>query len=389
VVRGRLIFALVFVAGPALAGALDLELGKSLFERSWISAPASTTSDDGLGPLYDARSCFSCHAREAFPREDRPVMVVRLGNAQGGGDPVYGHQLQRNALRAVAPEGQAAITWNDAGGLRRPVLSLSALGYGPLAPATRAASRRPIDLAGVGSLARIPQREILRRANPEGQGVSGRAAWITDAAGRKRLGRFGWKATQPDLTGQTDMAFSRDLGMSTRGQGDPTGECSVAEIACRSAPHGAAPGEPEISDTFRDLLVAYLEELPPPNAATVSATRGANLFGQTGCADCHATMTGADGRPVRAFTDLLLHDMGPGLDDGIAEGAASPREWRTAPLWGLSAHPKSAGLLHDGRARNVAEAIGWHDGEARAARARFRALAEADKTALLAFVNGL
>jgi CxxC motif-containing protein (DUF1111 family) len=97
----------------------------------------------------------------------------------------------------------------------------------------------------------------------------------------------------------------------------------------------------------------------------------------------------ADGRPVAAYTDLLLHDMGPDLNDGIKEGAAEAGEWRTAPLWNVAQSLKIGGLLHDGRARSVAEAIEWHGGEAAAARARFRALSAADKAALAAFVGAL
>jgi CxxC motif-containing protein (DUF1111 family) len=136
-----------------------------------------------------------------------------------------------------------------------------------------------------------------------------------------------------------------------------------------------------------DMVVSYIASLPAPSAAKNGP--GKALLAQTGCTACHATLHLPDGRPVPAYTDLLLHDLGPGLNDGIKEGAAGPGVWRTAPLWDVAGSLKIGGLLHDGRARNVAEAVEWHDGEASAARARFRALSAQDKAALVAFVGGL
>jgi CxxC motif-containing protein (DUF1111 family) len=127
----------------------------------------------------------------------------------------------------------------------------------------------------------------------------------------------------------------------------------------------------------------------PPPSPVASDSEGEALFGDIGCGACHALLHLEDGTEIRAYTDLLLHEMGEDLNDGIAEGAALPGEWRTPPLWGLSATLQLGGLMHDARAPNVEEAIEWHGGEAAAARARFRALEPGDKAALLAFVNGL
>jgi CxxC motif-containing protein (DUF1111 family) len=143
----------------------------------------------------------------------------------------------------------------------------------------------------------------------------------------------------------------------------------------------------EVPDALIAAMVKHLETLKP--TATPKAKGDEALFAKTGCAECHATLHLADGTPVRAYTDLLLHRMGAGLDDGIAEGAAAAGQWRTAPLWNVAKSLKTDGLLHDGRARNVDEAILWHGGEAAFARARFHALSPADKAALAAFVRGL
>jgi CxxC motif-containing protein (DUF1111 family) len=220
-------------------------------------------------------------------------------------------------------------------------------------------------------------------------GVGGRPAWLTDAQGHRVLGRFGWKATQPDLQSQIQIAFSRDIGLSTPGRPEPWGECTETEKACRNAPQGADPSGVEIDGTLVQLIANYLDRLQPAPAPEHEPERGAKLFAQTGCAECHVTLHLADGTAVPAYTDLLLHNMGKGLNDGIREGDAAPGEWRTAPLWTVKESLKAGGLLHDGRARTVAEAIEWHGGEASEARARFRALSPGDKAALAGFVGGL
>jgi len=390
VVPRRVILALLALAAPAHAASLDAEMGRALFNRQWVAAPSSTQSDDGLGPIYDARSCSACHVG-AGAGPVAPItaigagMVVRLGNARGESDPVYGFQLQTKAIAGHLPEGAPKFDFKIENGLRVPALKLGVLNFGPLALDTHAALRRAPSLFGVGLLAKIPDREIFAQAAKEknSDGVRGRPATLG-----KNIGRFGWKAAQADLEGQVGSALSRDIGLSTTAFPDPWGECSATEKACRAGPHGAEPGEVEVPDQLRDLIVAYLNSLPAPRAQAALG-RGQVIFNQLGCNACHAIMKTADGKPVVAYTDLLLHDMGSALDDGIAEGNAKSNEWRTAPLWGLAARLKGGGLLHDGRARSVEEAIAWHGGEALTARGRFDALSEDDKTALVKFVEGL
>jgi CxxC motif-containing protein (DUF1111 family) len=394
VVSRRLIASALAAAAPLLtAASLDIAVGKKLFERNWVSAPSSTKSDDGLGPLYDAPSCAACHAAKPPAELDEastpPGMVIRLGNKNGTGDPVYGYQLQTRAVAGQVPEANPDIQWTAKDRLRTGTVTLYHPGYGPLAKDTRIGLRRAPSIKGAGLLAQIPLSEIARQAEDEEahhDGVAGRVPWLM-IGGQRVPGRFGWKATQPDVLAQTAMAFSRDIGLSTRLHPEPWGDCTPAERACRAGPHGGENGAPEVADAMLDMVVAYVGSLPPPAAAKSGPAEA--LFAQTGCAACHASLHLADGRPVPAYTDLLLHDLGPGLDDGIREGAAGPGVWRTAPLWDVAGSLKIGGLLHDGRARTVAEAVEWHDGEARAARARFRALSAQDKAALVAFVSGL
>jgi len=391
-----LIAALALVAAPLVAAAasLDASIGKRLFERNWVSAPSSTKSDDGLGPLYDAPSCASCHAQRAPAELDEttvpPGVVVRLGNAKGTGDPVYGHQLQTRAIAGQTPEANPDITWAAKGTQRVAAIKLYSQGYGPLAADTKLALRRAPSVAGVGFLAQIPENEIVKRAEQNignRDGVSGKPAWLMEN-GRRVLGRFGWKATQPDLTAQISMAFSNDIGLSTAAHPDPWGDCTVTETACRRGPHGAEKGAVEVPPALVAMIADYLNELPEPKAAALPP-QGAAIFASVGCTACHATLADAKGAPVAAYTDLLLHQMGPGLNDGIREGAAAPGEWRTAPLRNVAATLRMGGLLHDARARNVAEAVAWHDGEAASARAHFEALTPADKAALIGFVSRL
>jgi CxxC motif-containing protein (DUF1111 family) len=383
--RVIVVLALVSLAPAVFAaelGALDAEVGQRLFQRNWVSAPSSTGADDGLGPLYDATSCAACHpAGGASARS-----AIRLGNAGGSGDAVYGAQLQTRALAGQTPEAEPRISSTIKDGRRLMRVMPEKLGYGPLAKDTRIALRRAPALFGVGLLAQVPESEILNRVRAEeSEGIGGKAAYLT-IAGKRVLGRFGWKATEPDLSAQTAIAFSRDIGLSTTLHPEPWGDCTPAERACRAGPHGAGKGEVEVPDTLVDLIVRYLETLPPSRPAT---THGEALFNATGCAACHATLKLADGKPVPAYTDLLLHDLGDGLNDGIKEGAAGPSEWRTAPLWNVAASLKAGGLLHDGRARDVTEAIAWHSGQAEAVRSRFGALSVAEKADLVAFVGGL
>jgi len=391
-VSRRLIFAFAIAVTPLVAAAasLDASIGQRLFERNWISAPSSTKSDDGLGPLYDAPSCASCHAqREATELDETtvpPGVVVRLGNARGSGDPVYGRQLQTRAVVGHMPEANPDIAWTARGALRIATVTLYSQAYGKLANDTKIALRRAPSVFGVGILAHIPESEIVKAAEQKRDGVSGRPAWLLEN-GRRVLGRFGWRATQPDLTAQISMAFSNDIGLSTALHPEPWGDCTAAETVCRAGPHGAEKSEVEVPPALVAMIADYLNNLRP--AAAPRSPRGEAVFNASGCVACHATLHLADGRAVSAYTDLLLHDMGPGLNDGIKEGAAEPGEWRTAPLWNVAATLKMGGLLHDARARNVAEAVTWHDGEAAAARNRFEALTPADKAALIDFVSKL
>jgi len=258
-------------------------------------------------------------------------------------------------------------------------------------------------MVGMGLLEAIPEARLRELADPgdaDGDGISGRLGQVWDAAtGAPAVGRFGWKAEQPSVRAQVTGAFLGDIGITTGPR--PVQECSVAQAECLAAPAGGAP---ELADDLLDKVVLYSQTLAVPVRTRwddAEVLRGKALFARAGCAGCHTPshLTRADaalpelaGQRIFPYTDLLLHDLGEALSDRRPVFAAAGSEWRTAPLWGLrliAAVNQHERLLHDGRARGVAEAILWHGGEAVAAREAFRMMAADERAALLAFVGSL
>ena len=408
--------AVAVQAGPAAETGLDLAVGRALFQFTWISAPASTKSADGLGPLYNARSCASCHTvARRQPRDESgqavssAIIFKFVGSA--GGDPTYGAQLQTAGVHGLPAEGRVQIAYHEvpvalADGrvirLQAPLYRVVDLGYGALDPATRLSPRVPPSLAGVGLLERIDAASILAAAaeeNARGDGISGQPSRPADCADRPDcIGRFGWKATATTIDDQDALAFSLDIGMSTPLRPASWGDCTPWESDCLQAPQGAdaAAGETEIAPRLLALVDAFVRAEPTPrrqDADPALAANGAAIFADIGCAACHRprySVAAADGgsQTIAPYTDLLLHDLGDGLRD--ATGIAG--EWRTPPLWGLGTIDRAPGpkaYLHDGRARSLEETILWHGGEATQVATAAKALTTAQWDALLAFLRSL
>lgn len=409
-----------------IADEMAFSLGNALFQKLWIAAPSSTKGSDGLGPLYNARACQDCHVKDGrgpAPTDagDMPAtFLLRLGIpdmqaiAAHVADPTYGHQLQTFAAPGQTAEGKVAVTWTPlpvtlADGttvtLRKPTYSVTNPGYGPLASATILSPRIAPQMIGLGLLEAIPAAEILAGEDPEdanGDGISGRANRVGD-----QLGRFGLKAAQPTLRDQSAQAFATDMGLSTDLQPLPWGDCTFAQTLCLTAPHGQEPGQRdglEVDHESLDLVTYYARNLGVPsrrNLDTAETLRGKEIFHALNCTGCHTpkhVTARLPDQPEQSFqliwpyTDLLLHDMGPALADGLPEHLASGSEWRTPPLWGLGLTrlvSPNAGFLHDGRARTILEAILWHGGEAEAQRNAVNNLAPQDRAALLAFLESL
>ena len=377
--------------------------GKRLFDRDLAHEDTSL-----LGPRYDATSCVACHPRDgsAAPHATTPGLTVLVGTGDRP-DPQYGAQLQRRAVAPLAPEGRISLSWSPSLGtlpdgtayeLVDPSASVHDALLGaldPNAPRLRVAPR----LVALGLLEAVPAEEIVAwedADDADGDGISGRARFEpAGEGGTLELARFGWKASVATLRQQVALAFLRDLGVTT-------------DLLPENDETPGAPlspqGPPELTAGELDDVTDYVATLGVPMRLDVDqpvVTRGRSVFDELGCAACHRptlhTSSDAPRRSARSlvlhpYSDLLLHDMGPGLADPAAADPAWSREWRTPPLWGLGRTEAVSGhtrYLHDGRARNLMEAVLWHGGEAAAARDGFAALSASDREALLAFLRSL
>jgi CxxC motif-containing protein (DUF1111 family) len=418
----------------------QFKLGNALFRKIWVSSPSSTQASDGLGPLFNARGCQSCHLKDGrghppFPGESDGVsMFLRLSVPPGEddtrlamdgviagevGDPTYGTQLQDFAVPGLKGEGRMVIDYADlpvtlADGtvvtLRAPRYSVADLAYGPLDPAVMLSPRVANPMIGLGLVEQIPAEDILALADADdldGDGISGRPNWTIDPESQTvMLGRFGWKAGMPTIRAQSAAAFAGDIGISTPLVNLPHGDCTEKQTQCLSMPTGEQErlGVSEAPDPVLDLVTFYSRTLGVPERRDVgdpAVLRGKAAFYGAGCASCHVPkfVTSRDAEnPAHRFqliwpySDFLLHDLGEGLADHRPEGQATGTEWRTPPLWGIGLTETVSGhtfFLHDGRARNLTEAILWHGGEAQAARDGFAAMNETTRNDLLAFLESL
>jgi CxxC motif-containing protein (DUF1111 family) len=388
----------VAASAAAAAGDLDAVLGRALFERDWIAAPASTDSADGLGPLFNARSCAGCHAGETLGARFTAAgdgrmagrgLVLRFGDAAGRPDPTYGHLLQNRAIDGLVAEGRLVL-FAPPSPQGRYGMTVS-LDRGALAPATRMSLRVAPPLVGRAALDRIDAAAVLALADPhdrDGDGVSGRARLLS-GSGEEALGRYGWKAGNVSLAHQIADAFAAEIGLSSALRPLPFGDCTARESDCLAAPDGASAGNGghELPPEAIGLVAAFLREAEPPPRPADQA--GKSLFAAFGCASCHVpTLPDGGGNPVAAYTDLLLHDLGPELDDGVGAPGVDSAEWRTAPLVAL-APVAGRRYLHDGRAGTLDAAIRAHAGEAEPAARAFASGSAAERRALIDFLEGL
>lgn len=337
---------------------------------------------DGLGPVFNDRSCSGCHGAGAVGGAGNDLartQVFRIGRLLNGVfDPLEGEggaQLQRRSIKELDP-------------------ACPIVGERVPPTATIVSLRATPAIFGDGLIDAIPDSAILAKSDPNDlnrDGISGRPNRVFNPeTGRTELGRFGWKGNVSALHLFTAGAFQGELGITNptfpsenlpQGKAIPAGWDKVADPE-------EGGGRVEAATQFQRYLAPAA-----PRPLTAAGTRGQSLFTSVGCAACHTpsmTTAGSDrflaNKPAALYSDLLLHDMGDQLDDRTPQGEATGREWRTTPLWGLNT---KRNWLHDGRATSVDQSIRLHGGEAQGAATRFQQLSPADRDALMQFLGSL
>lgn len=387
-------------------------IGDVAFEAAFVSSPAPF--NPGLGPFFNDLSCRACHQGDGRGRAAEPgaipnALLLRVSVPGAPAVPRFGAQLQLRATVGFEPEATAVVSYVMTRGqladgtpyeLRAPRFEVASA-LGALPADLELSPRLAPPVFGLGLLEAVSDQDILARADPDdrdGDGISGRPNYAIDATtGERKLGRFGWKAGVPSLLHQSALAYSEDMGITSAYF--PAETCRDLIKHSRCEDHDF-----DLPSSTIDLVTWYVRTLAVPARRGLddrTVRRGEATFRRIGCASCHVeSMRTAEtgvprslaGQSFRPYTDLLLHDMGDGLADGRPDGLANGREWRTPPLWGIGLTRVVNGhtsFLHDGRARNLLEAILWHAGEADAAATRFRNLSAKDRAALLAFLESL
>lgn len=338
------------IAAAHAAGATDMtSIGATLFSIGMTPA-------EGLGPLYNAPSCASCHG-VPFP----------------GGMGVTPDAIERLEGR-LDGDGTFQLLPGDRGPVAR-AHSIAELGFacglsaGPAPEANVISPRSTMTLRGDGLIEAIRSRDILANQALEPAEVRGRPNLLADG----RIGKFGWKANVATLVEFMGNAYRNELGITN-------------PISPIDEVHGCGAGAGiEMDDLPLTAVTAFMNTLEPPAPSPAClGSSGAALFQSTGCASCHTPALPGRSIQVRLYSDLLLHDMGPGLADQMQQGSATGSEWRTMPLWRASERQR---FLHDGRAATPRAAIAEHGGQAAAARAAFDALEATGQQALLDFLD--
>ena len=403
------------------ASALEKHLGGDVeFEANFVTAPAVV--NPGLGPIYNNIACINCHARDGRGRppgvdEKFVSMLFRLSlpkaeDAIDGRPPIpvpgFGTQLNNRAIFGRDPEGSVKIDYTEQTlttedgtrvHLRSPNYTFTET-YQPLPAEVEVSPRVAPAVFGLGLLEAIPENVILDyadEADVDGDGISGKPNYVWDVVQKRyNLGRFGWKANQPTLLQQVAAAYHDDMGITT--------SLFMTENSAGQPQLTAHGSKPEVSDEILDVVTFYVQTLAVParrNVDDPQVKHGEQLFAEAQCASCHvptlrtgvlADVPSVSNQTIHPYTDMLLHDMGPGLADNRPDFHADGNEWRTPPLWGIGLVKRVNGhtnFLHDGRARDLMEAILWHGGEAEASRKTVEQMSKTERDALIAFLESL
>ncbi|MCC6290126.1 MAG: c-type cytochrome [Chitinophagaceae bacterium] len=393
------------------------EIGDVQFNATFVSAPAPI--NPGLGPIFNNVGCASCHigdGRGKVPRagETSVLMLFRISTAgqgiHGEPNPVpgFGDQLQNRSNIGIKKEGDVLISYDDKNyyfddgetyQMRFPTYTVTNT-YTAFPSDIMLSPRVAAPVFGLGLLEAVSDADILARADEndaDGDGISGKANYVWNYQNNTvSMGRFGWKANQPDLLQQVAAAYNQDIGI--------TNKIFPKESSLGQLQADKLPDDPEISDSLLYSVEFYVKTLAVPgrrNLDDATVQQGRQLFTQAGCVKCHipsmrtavnVSFPAVSNQLIHPYTDLLLHDMGDSLADNRPDYLATGREWRTAPLWGIGLTQKVNGhnnFLHDGRARSLMEAVMWHGGEALSAKNKVKAMSAAERAALIKFLESL
>lgn len=404
---------------PNLIGS-DLDnhfVGDLLFEDSFVTAPAEV--NPGLGPLMNNSACINCHPRDGRAKHPTDInsangLLIRASipgtDAHGGplAVPGFGLQIQNRAISGYQFEATYQVSYTDktetlSDGrqvvLRKPTITLTNP-YIPLPADLMLSTRLGTPIFGLGLLEEIPEANILARQDindANGDGISGKANFVWNPmTNRTELGRFGWKANTATIIVQCAAAYNEDMGITSplftneSGYDQTNGNDGIND-------------DPEIPiETLRSIAL-YCQTLGVPaarNLTNPNVKNGSKIFDAIDCAKCHtprqqtanSTVASIANQTFYPYTDLLLHDMGADLADNRPDFLATGTEWKTRPLWGIGLTKLVNGhtdFLHDGRAKNVEEAILWHGGEAQNAKNKYKQLTAQQRSDLLIFINSL
>lgn len=389
--------------------------GDVLFHSSYT--PLGESANDGLGPLFIETSCGGCHVqngRGAFIEQNTTGLLLRLSVPGSGvfneplGIPGFGTQLQTQAIEGETREGDVLIEWEYIPVtfpdgyqviLKQPYFSI-ANPYTTLPEFYLRGARLASPIYGVGLLEAISDETIMALADEndlDNDGISGRPNLVWNKYSSSiTIGRFGWKSSNPTVIQQSADAFHQDMGVTSTVF--PLEVC-LGQSNCNVG----IQKSPDVSDEILNTIAYYLNTLAPPaprNLENAVVQRGKTLFTELKCVKCHVpeiqtgnhSIAELSNQVIRPYTDLLLHELGPGLGDGRPDFEANANEWRTPPLWGIGLtkliYPE-AGFLHDGRASTLEEAILWHEGEAFSSRQSYMGLSASDRAALIYFLESL
>lgn len=351
----------------------EIKVGYSLFAKPWVFAGSSTKRRDGLGPHFSATSCISCHpafGRGAPPgilHKNDPALIFLTTN-QNLKDQ-YNNEINTQSHPSIPSEGRPKLI--------TVTYKIQPLFYGINHKALEVSPRIAPHLAGAGYIELIDETDIIANQNNGG----------TVHLVNKKVGRFGWKASQPDLATQIATAFLQDMGITSYLK--PFENCPLSDLSCLDLENGSDEEGTEIRIDHFNMVVKLLQSILPPKSKPYSG-KGEKIFNQVGCNTCHRKEYQTAKGKIQPYSDFLLHDMGANLADYSSDSMA--KLWKTPPLWGLGSQQQTNGhtrLLHDGRAANVEEAILWHDGESRSVRIAYELLEDHEKEDLLDFLNSL